>query len=308
MSINTNAINGFVTSLTKNKNKQDEANAGDAGSFALQLAQFQPQNLNTLLNAAFDGTKSEDPLTAQSTAGIAGGMRNGLSADGRNLSLFDPESGYKMMSVIRQREVSYQAEFAALTEMKTELNDIQQEGEELAELTTSTDNSKIKAELSEFVDEYNAWVRQFDTEMKAGGALADSNAAKVSRYELDQRIESPFTGAQYGIRGMAELGLTIDPNTKLATLDTQKFDAVLAGNKVGAVETIRAFSGDFAKSAAMLNADNNFISNRLANLDRVIEYIGTNKTSLQAEFGLGDAPKVAGITQALASYKAVSRT
>ncbi|PHV12449.1 flagellar filament capping protein FliD [Chitinimonas sp. BJB300] len=306
MSVQSNPVNGFITSLTNTKRNQ--ADTADAGSFAVQLAQFQSQNLSTLLSAAFDSKEAADPLTAQSTSGTTASGANGLSADGRNLSLFDPESGYKMMSVIRQREVSYQTEFAALTEMKTELGDIKLESEELAGLTTSTDNSNIKAELTEFVDEYNAWIKQFDAEMQAGAALADSNAAKVSRYELDQRIESPFTGAQYGVRGMAALGLTIDPTTKLATLDTAKLDSVLASNKVGAVETIQAFSGDFAKSAAMLNADNNFISNRLANLDRVIDYIGANKASLQAEFGLGDAPKVAGISQALASYKAVSRT
>ena len=55
-----------------------------------------------------------------------------------------------------------------------------------------------------------------------------------------------------------------------------KLDAALASNKDGAISTIQEFIANFAKSAELLNSANNFIPNRLANLDRVIDYITDN--------------------------------
>ena len=106
---------------------------------------------------------------------------------------------------------------------------------------------------------------------------------------------------------MRDLGLTIDQSTNLASLDLSRLDAVLASNKTGALNTIQEFSVNFARSAELLNSPNNFIPNRLGNLDRVIDYIADNKSSLQAEFGLGDMAKPsAQVSKALANYKAIS--
>ena len=108
-----------------------------------------------------------------------------------------------------------------------------------------------------------------------------------------------------GFRGLADLGLTIDPTTRLATLDASKLDAALASNKAGAVNTIDEFSANFAKSAGLLNSVSNFIPNRLANLDRVIDYISENTASLQTEFGLGAPAKISDkVAKALAAYNA----
>jgi hypothetical protein len=69
---------------------------------------------------------------------------------------------------------------------------------------------------------------------------------------------------------------------------------------------VQAFSANFAKSAELLNSDGNFIPNRLANLNRAITYIDDNKTSLQAEFGLGDSVNPsAQVAKALAAYKQI---
>ena len=72
------------------------------------------------------------------------------------------------------------------------------------------------------------------------------------------------------------------------------------------IDTVQQFSANFAKSAELLNSSNNFIPNRLDNLDRVIDYIAENKTSLQAEFGLGDTARPsATVSKALAAYNRI---
>ena len=66
---------------------------------------------------------------------------------------------------------------------------------------------------------------------------------------------------------------------------------------------------NFIKSAGLLTSVSNFIPNRLANLDRVIDYISENKTSLHAEFGLGDPAKMSDkVAKALAAYNATYST
>lgn len=321
MSVNQSAKIGFdFTQL----NAPRDAAAKPNGAFALQMAQFQSAALNNLISSAMSGKSGQgassgnplfasnasdgNPLYGDTSSSNSAAGANGLNAAGRNMSLCDPESGYKMMSLINKKEISYQAEFAALTEMKGEVTQLQHESEDLAALKASTDNTSVHAELQQFVDEYNTWVGEFDDEMRTDGALANSNAAKVSRYELGQSITSPFNGAKYGLQGMQDLGITIDPVSKLARLDGSKLDSVLAENKTGAIETIQSFSANFAKSAQLLNASDNFIANRLGNLDRVIHYLNANKVDLQAEFGLGDtATPSANIAQALAAYKKIAR-
>ena len=135
--------------------------------------------------------------------------------------------------------------------------------------------------------------------------LAGTQAAKVSQWELEQSVANPFNGAKDGLHGMADLGLSIDPVTKLATVDNARLDAALASNKMAAMGALHEFTANFAKSAELLNAAGNFISNRLDNLSRVIGYIDTNMASLQAEFGLGDPAKPTGQqAKALANYNA----
>ena len=94
----------------------------------------------------------------------------------------------------------------------------------------------------------------------------------------------------------------------MAAFDTARFDAAFSRVKDGVVATINEFSTNFAKSAELLGSANNFIPNRLANLDRVIDYIGDNKSSLQAEFGLDNAATPnASVSKALAAYNAMFR-
>ena len=285
-------------------------------SFALTLATLRSQTLASLVGgesasaipASNAATDLAALLASQSQLAVAdSGTVKGLSPTGRNLALFDPESAYKMMTVINNDEVAYKAQYSELSQMQAEVTQMQQAGQQLGSIAPTTPNADIQTRLQQFADQYNDWVRRFDPDMLGGGLLADTQAAQVSRYELKQSIENPFNGASHGLQGLSDLGLSIDPVTKLASLDTTRLDGVLASNKAGAVATVQEFSANFAKSAELLNSAGNFIPSRLGNLDRVIHYIADNKTALQAEFGLGDPAKPTGqVSQALAAYNSTS--
>ncbi|QDQ25812.1 hypothetical protein FNU76_05295 [Chitinimonas arctica] len=284
-----------------------------ADSFAVQLAQFKTQTMGALMSDK--GASSVDALGGSKPAGGSDplsaltGSRASTATTGLNPALFDPQAGYDMMSLINKKDVNYQAQFAELSEMKTHLLGMQQAGKYLGDIKTSTGDDAIKAQLQEFTTQYNRWVQRFDGDMQAGGVLAGTQAAQVSRYELEQNIKNIFYGAKSGMHGMADLGVTIDPDTKLASLDADKLASALKGNRQGVVDTVQDFSGHFVHSAELLNSDGNFILKQLANLNKAIHYIADNRTSLQAEFGSGDAAQPTGkLAEALAAYQRSYRT
>lgn len=298
------AFNPALLNPVANKAMSATSGAGGVAALLLNAASFKSQMLSFLTGAAEDG-KSSGKSSAADTATALPGSANasGLSASGRNLSLFDPESGYRMMSLINNNDVAYKAQFSELSQMKSYLGGMQQAAQGLGSIDTTTDNASIKAQLQNFAAQYNDWMQRFDADMSKDGVLAGTQAAQVSRYELDQSVENVFNGAKDGLNGMADLGLTIDPQTKRAVFDGTKLDAVLGSNKQGAVDTVQQFSANFAKSAELLNSDGNFIPNQLNNLNRAIHYIDDNQASLQAEFGLGDSAKPSGqVAQALLAY------
>ncbi|MBP7489799.1 MAG: hypothetical protein KA772_08425, partial [Azospira sp.] len=78
----------------------------------------------------------------------------------------------------------------------------------------------------------------------------------------------------------------------------------LQQNREGVVATVQQFSGNFVKSAELLTSSNNFFDRQLDNLSRAITYIADNQSSLQQEFGLGDAYQPKGkLAAALAAYE-----
>jgi len=285
-------------------------------TLSLRIADFQAQSLNAIMTSAADSNSNNvwaimsqllgsDSVSTDPLAWLHNDSSDvkGLSPTGRNMALFDPESAYAMMSVINNRDVSYKAQFSELSQMQSYVAQMQDAGQSLGSIALSTGNDGIRSQLQGFADQYNVWVQRFDPDMQQGGLLADTQAAQVSVYELDQSIKNIFNGAKDGLHGLRDLGFTIDPNTKLASLDGAKLDAVLASNKQGAVDTIQEFSANFAKSASLLNANNNFIPNQLANLNGAIHYIADNNADLQAEFGTGDPAKPTGqVAKALAVY------
>ena len=243
------------------------------------------------------GSSASDPLSLLTQSSSV------LLQAGRNMSLPDPESAYKMMTLINNEDVLYKAQFAELSQVKSSVAGLQDAGQSLGSITASAGNDSIKSVLQGFMDQYNRWVQRFNADMQSGGLLAGTQAAQVSRYELEQSVKNIFNGASDGLHGLGDLGFSIDPDTKLISLDAARLDAVLAANRQGAVNTLQEFSANFAKSASLLNADNNFIPRQLDNLSRAIHYIADNNVTLQEEFGTGDAAKPTGqVAQALAAY------
>lgn len=320
---NTNSIFSLLNQVGKtnssNPSAANQANGSGTGSFlesfALFVADFQAQTLGSLTSSTLgaDDAGSSTSIGAllaslnastgtQNSIAASGGVA-GLAATGRNSALFDPESAYKMMSVINSEDVAYKAQFSELNQMKSYLAALQQDAQSLTGIDASTGNDSIKTQLQAFAGQYNDWIQRFDADMQSGGILANTRAAQVSRYELDQSVGNVFNGAMDGLHGLRDLGFSIDPTTRLATLDTAKLDSVLSSNKQGAVDTLREFSANFAKSAELLDSAGNFIPNQIDNLGRVIHYVADNKSSLQAEFGLGDTAAPSGaVAQALAAY------
>ena len=287
-------------------------------ALALNIANFRSQALNGLMNSSHGAKRgagaadifslpSQDSEAADPLAMLTQGSSvKELSSTGRNMSLFDPESAFKMMSVINDKDVTYKAQFAELSKMQTAVAQMQNAGQSLGGITTDTGNDSIQAQLQAFVDQYNQWVQQFNPDMEKGGLLANTQAAQISRYELSQSIENSFNGAMKGMHGLRDLGISIDHATQLATLDTSKLDAVLSANKEGAVDAVQEFSANFAKSAKLLTSDGNFIPSQLKNLNSAIHYITDHKVDLQAEFGTGNPAKPTGqVAQALAAYNRV---
>lgn len=321
---------GSGSTAQSNQTGSGRHNAAESGDFssslALRMAGAKSQSINILLGSALGGNKASsgtDFLTRLSGAQSGSQLgatdplsllglsttTQGLSPSGRNLSLFDPESAYRMMSVINAKDVTYKAQFSELSEMETLVSGMQQAGQALGGVSALMDNEAIESQLQAFAAKYNDWVTRFDGTVKNNGLLAGTQAAEISLYELEQSVKNIFNGAKDGFHGMRDLGLNIDPNTKLATLDTSQLFAALGTNKTGAINALHEFGANFAKSAELLNSANNFIPNRLGNLDRVIDYITDHRSSLQSEFGLGDPAKPsAQVAKALAAYNQILRT
>lgn len=313
-------------------------------AIALNIAAFKSQAMSSLVSSSLDtgnddlsallnpfsdpdGVSSTDPLSwlsvSRSVAGnlnlpgaagtadwfgsaVSGSVAGVSATAGRNMELTDPESAYKMMSVINAAEVSYKARFSELSQMKVHVSQMEDAGVSLGSLTTSTGNDRIEAQLQDFVTQYNNWIQRFDPDMQNGGILAGTQAAQVSRFELKQQIENIFYGVKDGVHGLGDLGVTIDPNTRLASLDVTRLKSVLAGNKPGAVSALQEFGANFAKSANLVNSGGNFIPNQLDNLSRAIHFIDDNEASLREEFGTGSMAKPTGlVAQALAAYNQI---
>jgi Flagellar hook-associated protein 2 C-terminus len=273
---------------------------GGSASFALLLAELQARATGTLVGAGADASANFG-LDAF-VAGLRGSAAasTGLPASGGTSALADPASAFGMMSFINQENVDFKAEYAELDQMRSCLADLQQAGSGLAGIGASAD---IKTQLQSFVDQYNGWVKRFDADMQSGGILAGTRAAQVSRYELAQSIQNRFNGVADGFNGLADLGVSIDATTGLATLDGTKLDSALANNRQGVADTLNQFGTGFAKSAGLLDSQGNFVANRLDNLGRAIGYLRDNLRSFQAEFGTGAAAKPsAQVAQALAAY------
>jgi hypothetical protein len=135
--------------------------AGSAGAvdfssaLKLQMASIESQTVGSLVSSALGsgkvsgganfadilgvgntaGTSSLDALLS-SAASMSG--TNGVSAVGRNMALFDPESAYRMMTDINAKAVAYKAEASEMGDMKSYVSTLQQEAVKLGSTDVST--------------------------------------------------------------------------------------------------------------------------------------------------------------------------
>lgn len=296
-------------------NKVSQTSGVDfSATLKLQLAEMQAQAFTTLMAwpndavhdrdaARFESIFSRHKMASNPLDLLQNQTTSGVSPTGRNTALFDPESAYRMMTTINHKDVSYKAEFAEMSAMKSELALMQEEGLKLGHLDATATDDEITTHVQQFADAYNRWIDRFDEELESGGILAGTQAAKVSQWELEQSIENIFHGAHDGVRGLPALGLTTDPVNNRAQFDASNLKSILTSNKSGVLGALREFGAHFSRSAELLISEDNFVDNRLDNLGRAIHFIDTNKVALQAEFGRGDDVKPSGnITSALARY------
>ena len=283
----------------------------------LQVATLKTQSLEVLIGS-IKGTEASPVATAIDTLGSARlnapGLPAsiptipGLSATGRIPSLRDPEAAYRMMSVINQAEATYTAQHSELKQMREMLADL---GKAATDLLGTTDQSNVNPDaltgsFNRFSATYNAWVGRFSDAFSPGGVLHGNQAGQVVRSELRNIIGDIFTGAAHGFQGLSDLGLSIEDNGQTAVFDAKTFKQIVLENPTGVRETVRQFATHFEKATELLASNGNFIDNRLGNLQRALDFISSNKPSLQAEFGLGDPAQpvtaVASTHSALASY------
>lgn len=283
----------------------------------LQIAGQRPQSAGTvraLLGAGADFGSILSAASAASSSTQSSGVfdllattptakTTGLSATGRNTALFDPEAAYSMMTTINTKEVTYKAQFSSLDSMGDALSGMAGLGRSLAILPDTITTADLRDKLQGFADAYNQWRQEFDDEMRSGGVLAGTQAAKVARHELDQSVGNMFFGAMDGVRGLKDLGLSLSPVTRRLSFDAARFDAIQTSNPQGVLATLREFGSNFARSAELLTSDGNFVQRQLDNLDRAIDFIGDSRAQWQQEFGTGDVVEPKGaLADALRAY------
>ena len=311
-SLNTTSNLGSLFDLLASAKSNGKSTSAADFSFSDELktrvAELQSGAFQTLLgNPGKSGNSASSSAVDFLLGTSSGSSLGGLTNTGFNLSLSDPASAFALMSKVNSLDVAYKAQFAELSEMGHAVESLEDAGDSLGEAVSSTSDAlTIKSQLQTFVDHYNAWVKDFDGTVAAGGVLHETQAAEVSLAELRIAVGNPFNGAAQGVHGLSDLGITIDENTHLATFDASKLDRALSSNKTGVVTAIDEFSANFTEAADLLTSNNNFIKNRLANLDRVIDYMNANGASLRAEFGAGATARPSEATaKALATYNAI---
>ena len=161
-------------------------------SIIQNIASFKSQMIGSLFgsSAEFKGDFLSALLSQQRTSNSAqtdavsllaqSNQAPGLTAAGRNQALFDPESAYKMMTGINNRDVLHKAEFSEMRKMSGYVEQIEAVGQGLGSITTSTPNSDIQAQLQSFAAEYNTLAQRFRPSVQNGGMLDGVQAAEIS--------------------------------------------------------------------------------------------------------------------------------
>ena len=198
--------------------------------------------------------------------------------------------GQNMVTVLNRVEVTFKAQFSELGEMRHSLVAEQAAAKQLAGLNGDSSSADIKAELARFVESYNAGVNRFAPSVDKGGILEGSWEAGRARFATQRDISYILNGAEVGVKGdLAKLGITTDPKTGLAAIDSAKLDGALGADKGHVVASLTAFANTFATTVDFLNAKGHSQQRQMANLDKAVNWIDDNRDDVQKEFGPGAA-------------------
>lgn len=291
-----------------------------SSSISLSLASFRSQTIDLLINSGIGRGKDSEqgasspfdvllgdfmsPASAPDSSALTGMGTQANSAAGRNMTLNDPESGYKMMTDINQYQVNWKAEFSELSVMDGAVTEIGDVAAGLEKIGTESSDETIKSALRGFIERYNDWITRFEPDMQAGGLLANTQAAGVARHELEASVRNILNGSKDGISGLGALGISVDPQTHRLVFDEKAFDTALASNRSGVVSAVDEFSNNFAEAAKTVTSDGKFIHRQLDNLDRALDYLRDNIASLRQEFGTGAVARTDGqVAKAVAAYE-----
>ncbi len=217
--------------------------------------------------------------------------------------------GQNMVTVLNRVEVTFKAQFSELGEMRKSLVAEQAAAKRLAGLDGATTSADVKAELAHFVATYNAGVNRFAPAVDQGGILEGSWEAERARFATKRDISYILNGSEVGIKGdLAQLGISTDPKTGLASIDEARLDGALAKDRGHVVASVTVFANTFVTTVDFLNAKGHSQQRQMANLDRAVNWIGDNKAAVQKEFGAGAAATPnAAFAKAAAHYDEMAR-
>jgi len=264
-----------------------------SSSIVLSIATFRAEMLGSLTGLG----SNSDTSFGDILSGLQAGHDNSPSALTANSSasagsatgLGNSQSVYAMMTRIDGLNLAYKSQYSELSQMDSCLPRLGDAANRLGTTTIAETDASITAMLQDFAQQYNAWIERFKPDVQRGAVLANTQAAEVPLYELDQVVENRFIGAKDGFHGLTDLGVAIDPVSGLMSVDAGRLDAALKDNKQAVVDAISEFSAKFAAAANLLASDDNLIQHRLNNLGGAIGYIDANFGSWQQEFSRGGA-------------------
>lgn len=267
----------------------------------IELAAFR---LNALTTLTRTGTASgREGAAATDFLGALINARSALlpGAGGAVANPFEGEST-RMNSVLAQLEASNSAflrrynarveaigdEAEVLTQLRARLAELGTASQALASVDTGRGDGELRAALQDFVARYNDWDATFDPYFEPGALLDDNQAGEVARYSLRREVGSLFHGAGNGgfAQGLTDMGVRIGADGQLS-IDPAAFDAALAADRQGAVQTLNNMARAFGEAATVLAADGHLLDRRIDNAERAVAWAADNQAGVEAEFGPG---------------------
>lgn len=267
----------------------------------IELAAFRLNALTTLTRSSGSATGGAGTTTDFLSALL--NARSGLQpgTGGAVASLLDGEST-RMTNVLAQLEASNSAflkrynarveaigdEAEVLTQLRARLAELGTASQELATVDASHSDDGLRAAVQDFIARYNDWDATFDPYFEPGALLDDNQAGEVARYSLRREVGSIFHGAGNGgfALGLTDMGVHISADGQLS-LDRAAFDAALAADRQGAVQTLNNMARAFGEAAAELAADGHLLDRRIDNAERAVAWAADNQAEVDAEFGPG---------------------